>query len=144
MGTGDLTKGFFLDNLPLGDAFRWASLLLFLHVVVAFLIKQVVLARYLHSCMSPARSALKFSDEGGGWAHAEYAAYSLILLLAGFGVAVCVPFFEDLMGLTGALLSAPISYALPMIFYAAARAGAEARRRSKGLAPGTVGLRQCW
>ncbi|CAE8615902.1 unnamed protein product [Polarella glacialis] len=113
---GDKAEGYFLDNLPNGEAYRWASLLLFFHVAIAFMVKNIVLTRFVHSHLSPSRSGIFFSQPGGGRAQAEYASCSVFLLCISFFVANAIPFFSDLLGLIGALLSGPISFLLPMAF----------------------------
>ena len=37
--------------------------------------------------------------------------------MLGYVVANAVPFFDALLGLVGGLLSAPISFGLPVVFY---------------------------
>lgn len=43
----------FLDALPLGNQYRVASAILFAHVVVVYVLKSIVLTRFLHSRTSP-------------------------------------------------------------------------------------------
>mmetsp|Transcript_89498 Transcript_89498/g.261576 ORF Transcript_89498/g.261576 Transcript_89498/m.261576 type:complete len:499 (+) Transcript_89498:38-1534(+) len=114
---GDLAKGYFLDNLPNGLAYRVASVLLFAHVIVAFLIKNVVLTRYVHGLVAPSRVSTHLSEPGGARAHVEYVCCGLLLQVACFLVANAVPFFSEFLGLVGGLLSGPISFLLPMVLY---------------------------
>jgi len=118
--SGDQSDGYFLDNLTAGTAKRWASLLLLAHVGIAFIIKNVVLARYAHACLSPSRSQIRTRDEGGLRAHAEFGACSLLLIAGGYLIANSIPFFDDLLGIIGGLLSGPISFLLPMALLAGA------------------------
>jgi len=108
---GDQAKGQFLDNLSDGLAFQVASIILFVHVCIAFLVKNVVLAHYIHGLMSP-----RVEDEGLR-ARIEYAACSVFLLFLGFLVANAIPFFSNLLGLIGGLLSGPVSFLLPIALY---------------------------
>jgi len=119
--TGSNAKGYLLDNLALGPAFRVASALLFLHVVVAFLIKSVVVARFVHRLVSPDRVGIDLREAGGVRAHLEYAACSVALLVAAFFIANAIPFFDDLLGLIGGFFSGPISFIFPIMFFAGAQ-----------------------
>lgn len=118
---GSNAKGYLLDNLALGPAFRVASALLFLHVVIAFLIKSVVVSRFVHGCVSPDRVGIDLRDAGGVRAHLEYAACSVALLVVAFFIANAIPFFDDLLGLIGGFFSGPISFIFPMMFFAGAQ-----------------------
>jgi len=131
---GDKANGYFLDNLPSGPAYRWASVLLFVHVGIAFLLKNVALARFLHGLLAPSRVDVQLSEPGGVRAHAEYAGCAVLLLVLGAGVAKAVPYFMDFMGLVGGLLGGPISFLLPMAFYVGAR-----RRAKRACALGAAG-----
>jgi len=132
---GNHAKGYLLDNLALGPSFRIASALLFLHVAVAFLIKSVVVARFVHGCVSPGRAGIDLRQEGGVRAHLEYAACSVVLLVGAFFIANAIPFFDDLLGLIGGFFSGPISFIFPMLFFAGAQR--YARPNSEGAATWT-------
>lgn len=120
---GKDAKGYLLDNLPLSVTFQWASAILFFHVAIAFLLKNVVLARYFHSVFSPARAEIYLGQEGGCRAHLEFACCATGMLGGAYFVANMVPFFDDMLGLIGGMLSAPISFFLPIaLFVGAARA----------------------
>jgi hypothetical protein len=110
--SGSKASGYFLNNLIAGPLYQLASALLFCHVVIAFLIKNVVLARFVHGLLSPGRV-----NEESWRARIEYASCALFLTFAGSGVALVMPYFDDFLSLTGALLSGPISFLLPMIFF---------------------------
>lgn len=125
---GNTAAGYFLDNLPNGMAYQLASGLLFVHVIVAFLIKNVVLSRFLHGLISPSRVSKRWSEPGGGRAHAEHVCCAVLVLVACFLMANVVPFFMEFLGLIGGFLSGPISFILPMVFYAVAQ-----RRMSEGV-----------
>jgi len=111
---GDLAEGYFLDNLPSGRAAQVASGLLFLHVSVVFLVKNVVLARYLHGVIAPTRVDERCSWEGGWLAQAQYAFVSIALMASGALIAFTIPFVMEFMGLIGGLFSGPVSFFLPM------------------------------
>lgn len=116
---GNKANGYFLDNLPNGTAYRCASALLFLHVTIAFLIKNVVLARFLHGKISPVRV-----EECSFRARLEHAACATSLVVGGFFTANAIPFFNEFLGIIGGLLSGPISFLLPIFFFLATRSGA--------------------
>lgn len=118
--TGKDAKGFFLDNLHPGLAYQWASGLLLAHVAVAFLLKNVVLTRWLHSFLSPARASTFVGQPGGVRAHLEFAACTTFIMAGCFVVANAVPFFDIMLGFIGGLLAAPISFILPIILFARA------------------------
>lgn len=113
------SKGTLLTNLPPGMAFRWASGILFAHVVVAFLIKNVIIARQLHRSFSPKYEAIKLGEEGGCRAHFEHMGFALVVLAGGWVMANAVPYFSQFLGLLGGLLSGPISFLLPIAFFVA-------------------------
>lgn len=104
----------FLDALPLGNQYRVASAILFAHVVVVYVLKSIVLTRFLHSRTSP------HFDTDTIRARVEYALWALCLLGLGAVVAQSVPFFSLLLGLIGGLLAAPTSFLLPACLYFAA------------------------
>ncbi len=122
---GQAAQGYFLDNLPKGELYRIASVLLFVHVVVAYLLKSVVLARFFHATVAPGRV-----DEASWAARVQYGGFALGQLFVGYFVANAIPFFDTLLGLIGGLLSAPISYGLPVMFYLGAVA--KVRGHSRG------------
>jgi len=118
---GDQAKGYFLDNLPDGEPYRWASILLFAHVAIAFLVKNVVVSRAMHKLLSPQRVDVGLREPGGARAQAEFAACVVFLLVVGWIIANSVPFFSDLLALIGSLLSGPISFIFPIAFWLGAR-----------------------
>jgi len=109
---GSKAEGYFLDNLPLGASLSWSSGFLLAHVCIAFLLKNSIIARYFHGLVSPRRA-----QEAGLVAHAEYAACACVLLVISYFIANVIPFFSDLLGLIGGLLSGPTSFLLPIAFY---------------------------
>jgi len=95
---------------------RVAAVLLFLHVIVVYLIKSIVLARYFHSVACPgdlnARTPVSYLKHG---------AWGCAMLAFGYVVANSVPFFDNLTGLVGGLLAAPVNFLLPVGLYLTAR-----------------------
>mmetsp|Transcript_101621 Transcript_101621/g.313550 ORF Transcript_101621/g.313550 Transcript_101621/m.313550 type:complete len:500 (+) Transcript_101621:57-1556(+) len=129
---GDAAEGFFLDNLPNGVAYRTASALLFAHVLVSFLIKNIVLTRFFHGLVAPSRVSTRLREPGGVRAHGEYVCCALLLLVACYFAANAVPFFMEFLGLMGAVFNGPISFILPMLFYAMALRKASSPEVSEG------------
>jgi len=125
---GDASEGYFLENIVNNLSYRIASAILFAHVSIAFLIKNIVLSRYMHGRISPSRVNVSFRQPGGHRAHLEYAMCSMTLMVTGALLANVVPFVMQFMGLVGGLLSGPVSFFLPMAFYIGAQRSALARR----------------
>lgn len=119
---GSEANGFLLSNLPTGLPYRVASAILFVNILIAFMLKNVVLAKFLHGTLSPR------VEETSWRARAEFAACGLSLLFVAFFVANAIPFFSDFLGLVGGLLSGPISFLLPMALYVGARRKLRASR----------------
>jgi amino acid permease len=136
---GDQANGYFLDNLAWGAAYRWASFLLFVHVSIAFLIKNVVVARHLHRTLSPARVEVVVGEPDGYRAHAEYVVCAIVVLAGGAVLANAIPFFSQLLGLLGGLLSGPISFLLPMLLFAGAAYLPERHSRHGSLSKASMG-----
>merc|ERR1712216_358842 len=110
---GEDAQGYLLDNLPSGTIHGVASVLLFCHVAVAYLLKTIPLARCLHEYLFSADDV----DALGLWPHLRACGCSFIILCLGYVVTNIVPFFNSFVGLIGALLSAPIAFALPVLLY---------------------------
>ena len=87
---GQVAQGYFLDNLPKGELYRFASILLYAHVVVVYLLKSVVLARFFHSIVAPQRV-----DEETSRAKIEYGSFALCQLVVGCLIANAIPFFDS-------------------------------------------------
>ncbi|CAE7357212.1 mtr [Symbiodinium microadriaticum] len=118
---GDKAEGYFLDNLPDGEPYRWASILLFAHVAIAFLVKNVVICRALHERLAPSRVNTGFREPGGVRAQAEFSAIVVFIFTIGCLIANSIPFFSDMLALIGSLLSGPISFLLPIAFWIGTR-----------------------
>lgn len=140
-----LNAGGLIEDMPPGDWLQvtsssWLLLpnatnvaqgLLFLHVTIVFLVKSVVVTRFLAMCVSPG------SEESTSWrARGVYAACGAGLLVLSVLLSLALPCFNLFLGLVGGLLAAPISYLFPVVFYLGAlgRAGAgtsgDVRQRS--------------
>lgn len=93
-----------------------AAVGLFVHVLIVYVIKSVVLARYIHALWHPeeveSRSLSSYAGHGGA---------CLAMLLFCFLVSNAIPFFSQLLGLIGGLCAGPISFLGPILFYLAAR-----------------------
>eukprot|EP00927_Polykrikos_kofoidii_P068544 TRINITY_DN6389_c0_g1_i4.p1 TRINITY_DN6389_c0_g1~~TRINITY_DN6389_c0_g1_i4.p1 ORF type:complete len:466 (+),score=62.15 TRINITY_DN6389_c0_g1_i4:99-1496(+) len=110
---GNQAEGYFLDNLARGTlSHRIASGLLFVHVVIAFLIKNVVLTRFVHCSLSPSTV-----EDETLLSHCQHAAFATVLIFGGFLVANAIPFFSDFLGLIGGLLNGPVSFVLPAVLF---------------------------
>merc|ERR1719401_3177597 len=111
-----MTTGDIVQSMPRGPWLRFAAGLLFLHVVIVYLVKSVVLQRYLHRSLSPGdfgeRSLVSYLKHGS---------FGGLMLLFGFLVANAVPFFSQLLGLIGGLLGGPINFLFPILMYLVAR-----------------------
>eukprot|EP00928_Gymnodinium_smaydae_P041590 TRINITY_DN28123_c0_g1_i1.p1 TRINITY_DN28123_c0_g1~~TRINITY_DN28123_c0_g1_i1.p1 ORF type:complete len:579 (-),score=123.68 TRINITY_DN28123_c0_g1_i1:60-1730(-) len=129
---GDHAKGYFLDNIPFGLSYRVASGLLFCYVSIAFTIKNVVLCRCLHNFLSPERSELRLGEPGGARAQLEHCGCMTVLIVVEMLLANAVPFFDLFLGLIGGLLSGPISYVLPILFFLGARSVARSAGAARG------------
>jgi len=110
-GTGDLVAA-----MPHGTMLQVAAVLLFTHVLIVYLIKSVVLIRYMHACWKPkqvdARSFVSYMQHGG---------LGVMLLMFGFFVSNMIPFFSQLLGIIGGLLAGPIGFLFPIAFFLMAR-----------------------
>uniref|UniRef100_A0A7S2PGK9 Amino acid transporter transmembrane domain-containing protein n=1 Tax=Zooxanthella nutricula TaxID=1333877 RepID=A0A7S2PGK9_9DINO len=101
-----------LKSVDEGPALRVASVLLFLHVIVVYLVKSIVIQRHLHHLTSPRdldKRSLASYAKHGGWGAA--------MLVFCYVVANAVPFFSQLLGLIGGLCSGPINFLLPIFLF---------------------------
>lgn len=92
-----------------------ASSLLFIHVVIVYLIKSVILARFLHTRWLPAQV-----EERTFSSYLVHGSIGFLMLVLGFVVSNAIPFFSQLLGLIGGLMAGPVNFLLPLCFYLAA------------------------
>ncbi|CAE7528949.1 mtr, partial [Symbiodinium pilosum] len=110
-GTGDLIAG-----MPHGPMLQAAAAMLFIHVLIVYLIKSVVLIRYIHGCWKPNQV-----DSRGLGSYVQHGGLGLLLLLLGFFVSNMIPFFSQLLGIIGGLFAGPIGFLFPITFFLVAR-----------------------
>ena len=94
---------------------RWlfaSASILFVHVVIVYVIKNIVLARYFHQKLKPTAV-----DENTFSSLAQYSAISISMMLFGYLIANTIPFFDQLMGLIGGLCAGPINFLVPILMY---------------------------
>ena len=85
-------------------------MLLFVHVAIAFIIKNVALSQYMQRKLFTSHVAMT------RWRRITYAACALVLLALCWLVANAIPLFADMLSLIGALLCGPITFIFPSIF----------------------------
>jgi len=109
LGAGDMDL---VAGMPRGPALRITAGLLALHVVVVYVLKSLVLARYLHRRWRPddvdRRTVASYLRHGG---------CGVAMLTFGYLVANAVPFFSQLLGIIGGLLAGPINFIGPICLY---------------------------
>lgn len=109
---GDGADGLLVQYLPFGNALRAASLLLFVHMIVTYLVKATVVTRAIHLYLSP-----KHVNDKGIRGKAEWFAISSALLGMSFIIGNSVPFFDELTGLIGASVVPIACWNIPIAFY---------------------------
>lgn len=116
IGTSADTDGL---QCQVGNVFLYRSMqaLLFIHVAIVFLIKSVVLTRFLEVQILPDidENEHKVRD----WS--VHILCSIVLLVLSCTLALVVPFFTLFLGLVGGLFAASISYTFPVLFYCGAK-----------------------
>jgi hypothetical protein len=80
-------------------------------------------------------------NEDSCQAKSEYGGFALGQLIIGCLIANAIPFFDSLLGLIGGLLSAPISFGFPVLFYLGALARLNETSNSGGGVVPSVGDR---
>jgi len=110
-----------INGMPHGPILQAVALLLFMHVVIVYLIKIVVLIRYMHGRCCPnqveQRSCRSYMQHGG---------WGLLLLTFSLLVSNMVPFFSQLLGIIGGIFAGPISFLFPIAFFLLAKGREEA------------------
>ena len=111
---GSNAKGLLINALPRGTlSASAASLTLFLHMIITYLIKGTVLARAVHRLVAPH----SVNDYGAAGTLTWLGITSAILAVC-YGVASAVPFFDDLISLLGALQTPMAGFIFPVLFVA--------------------------
>mmetsp|Transcript_12995 Transcript_12995/g.25221 ORF Transcript_12995/g.25221 Transcript_12995/m.25221 type:complete len:472 (-) Transcript_12995:215-1630(-) len=105
---GDKIEGNVLFALPHGPAKTVASLLLFFHVCISYVLAQQVIGRAIHVRWRP-----NDVDKGTYAEKRQWFTISVSLLLLSFFIANGIPFFSHLMGFVAALSTAPLTFGVP-------------------------------
>jgi hypothetical protein len=109
LGAGDQDL---VSSVKEGLSLRLLAGVLLLHVVVVYLIKSLVLARYFHQLCSPqdleARTCVSYLKHGS---------WGVAMLAFGWTIANAIPFFSQLLGIIGGLFAGPINFLLPILLY---------------------------
>jgi len=109
---GDQAYPEILEGMARTGLLRVAAFLLFLHVMIVYLLKNLVIVRYLHGTCKPG------GEEERTWgSYGRHSMWGFFLLVIGFLVSNSIPFFELLMGLIGGLLGGPINFLIPIFLY---------------------------
>lgn len=117
----------FIDSIHDKPASMFAvSTMLFIHVAFVYFVKSIVLSRFFHGLLAPAKV-----EEKSCSAHLQYGAIALVMLVAGYVFANLIPFFDEMLGLIGGLLAGPISFLFPVLFFF----GAMKKAYSPGVEP---------
>lgn len=110
---GSHVNGMIVDNIPYGYAFRLAAFCLIVHMLVAFMIKAVVLARAAHRAIDVDSVD---ADDSRGWGRWALIAFSVTF--CSWLLSQLVPFFEDFVELLGASLAPIGCWIIPIVLYA--------------------------
>merc|ERR1712086_4800 len=114
---GSEGEHYLIDNMEQGSTARVVvQMLLFVHISISFLIKNVALCRFVVDRIDA--SALARKDTSS---RLLFAAVSSAIIALGWVVANAMPVFYDLLGLIGALLCGPISFVFPIGFFVLAK-----------------------
>lgn len=109
---GDQVNGMVGDNIPFGATFRVAAACLFAHMLVTFLIKNVVISRAIHNLFD--HESVN-EDTRRGWQ-----GWTLIVVVVMGGawlLANIVPFFSALVDLLGSTLTPVSCFIMPILLY---------------------------
>jgi len=109
---GQKAQGLVINFIPPGGWLRFASILLFIHMIITYLIKATVLSRAVHRVFSP-----KNLNDTSIRGRIEWFFATLAVLISCILIANAIPFFDSLTGLIGAI-SVPIaSWLLPITYF---------------------------
>mmetsp|Transcript_6195 Transcript_6195/g.11006 ORF Transcript_6195/g.11006 Transcript_6195/m.11006 type:complete len:479 (-) Transcript_6195:63-1499(-) len=106
---GTHVEGNILFALPNGPAKRFAAFLLFFHVCISYVLAQQVIGRAIHVRITHH----EVIDSGSKLERQQWFCISASLLLLSFFIANGIPFFSSLMGLVGAISTAPLTFGFP-------------------------------
>ena len=109
---GKAAKSFLIDEIPDGSYKVFCSVSLLIHMLISYNITNQVLTRALHLKLFP-RTVNGSSPQS----RVHWFACSAFFLFLAWLLANAIPFFDNLTGIIGAMLLAPISFVLPCIFY---------------------------
>jgi hypothetical protein len=121
-----------------GILYRVSEGLLFFHVLVVFLIKSVVLVRFVVVSILPEAEAAPRAPRPLGL----HIVCSVVMLALSVVVTSYVPCFTNFLGIIGGLFAAPISYLLPVMFYCGALGRFHEPSTDRPAAPPPNSLRQ--
>ena len=111
-------SGMLISALPNGPTSQAMAFALFVHLVITYLVKSVVVTRALHNVVSPS-TVNDFEPWGRGTL--VWFALSCLILVWCYGIATAVPFFDDLTSLIGTLQLSIVTFCLPVLFAEKAR-----------------------
>lgn len=110
------TPGFLPDVLGESTSSKIVSVLVLLHLIVAYIIAVQPLHVWFHKTICP--KTLYKNDISGT---RDWFIITFAYTLFGFCIANLIPFFADLQALIGTLLGAPIMFGWPPLLYSLAK-----------------------
>ena len=113
---GDAARGLLTSALPEGPYSQAAAGALYVHLLITYLIKGTVLARFLHRKLSP--STVNDTSARG---QLVWLAVTTGLLLLCCCVALAVPAFDELTSLVGSIQTPLLGFAVPAVLLYTAR-----------------------
>jgi hypothetical protein len=108
--------GSLIDHVDKGPVLSVVAAMLLVHVLIVYVIKSVVLARYLHGIFSPGDI-----HKGSKTSYLKHGCFGSAMLAFSYLVANAVPFFNELVGLIGGFLGGPINFLFPIALFLVAR-----------------------
>jgi amino acid permease len=110
---GDSVQGMIADNIPFGMAFQVAAMCLFIHMIITFLIKGVVVGRAIYNYIEPGGGVDEYSTRS----NVLWNGIIVSVLVSSFLIAQIIPFFADFVDLLGASLTPLGCYIVPLYIY---------------------------
>mmetsp|Transcript_42205 Transcript_42205/g.78517 ORF Transcript_42205/g.78517 Transcript_42205/m.78517 type:complete len:464 (+) Transcript_42205:100-1491(+) len=108
---GDSASDMIVNEIPFGNAERYAAICLVGHMLITYVIKNVVLCRGLLKELQK-RAVI---ESGASWS-AWYCMVSAVVASSWF-LAQIVPFFDDLVNLLGATFTPVVAFMVPITLY---------------------------